>query len=190
MNFHTSHRAVVGFAFFGYLALTLLIAIVPAVSVQDTRGLPGVAARSALAEHGRAVYLREGCGYCHTQFVRDLPLDRPYGRATVAGDYANEDPPLPGTERTGPDLSNVAARQPSDTWHLLHLYNPRAVVPQSVMPGFPWYFEEKAAAAPGDLVVPVPPRFVSAQGHVIVARPEARALVAYLLSLRQPELQR
>jgi cytochrome c oxidase cbb3-type subunit 2 len=58
------------------------------------------------------------------------------------------------------------------------------------MPGFPWYFEEKAAAAPGDLVVPVPPRFVSAQGHVIVARPEARALVAYLLSLRQPELQR
>jgi cytochrome c oxidase cbb3-type subunit 2 len=106
----------------------------------------------------------------------------------VAGDYANEDPPLPGTERTGPDLSNVAARQPSDTWHLLHLYNPRAVVPQSVMPGFPWYFEEKAAALPGDVVVPVPPRFISAQGQVIVARHEARALVAYLLSLRQPEV--
>jgi len=188
MNFHTSHQAVVGFAFFGYLALTLLIAILPATSVQNTPGLPGVAARSALAEQGRAIYLREGCGYCHTQFVRDLPLDRPYGRATVAGDYANEDPPLPGTERTGPDLSNVAARQPSDTWHLLHLYNPRAVVPQSVMPGFPWYFEEKAAALPGDVVVPVPPRFVSAQGQVIVARQEARALVAYLLSLRQPEV--
>ena len=188
MSAQPGHRAVVGLAFFGYLALTLLIAILPAVSVQDTPGLPGVAARSALVEQGRAVYLREGCGYCHTQFVRDLPLDRPYGRATVAGDYANEDPPLPGTERTGPDLSNVAARQPSDTWHLLHLYNPRAVVPQSVMPGFPWYFEVKAAAAPGDVVVPVPPRFVSAQGHVIVARPEARALVAYLLSLRQPEL--
>src|SRR5262245_26564647 len=78
-------------------------------------------------------------------------------------------------ERTGPDLSNVAARQPSETWHLLHLYNPRAVVPQSVMPGFPWYFEEKAAAGPGDLVVPVPPRFVLAQGRVVVARPEARA---------------
>ena len=188
MNFHTSHQAVVGFAFFGYLALTLLIAILPAASVQGTPGLPGVAARSALAEQGRAIYLREGCGYCHTQFVRDLPLDRPYGRATVAGDYANEDPPLPGTERTGPDLSNVAARQPSDTWHLLHLYNPRAVVPQSVMPGFPWYFEEKAAAGPDDAVVPVPPRFVSAQGQVIVARQEARALVAYLLSLRQPEV--
>ena len=190
MNFHTSHRAVVGFAFVGYLALTILIAIIPAVSVQNTPGIPGAAARSALAEQGRAIYLREGCGFCHTQFLRDLPLDRPYGRATVAEDYANEDPPLPGTERTGPDLSNVAARQPSDTWHLLHLYNPRAVVPQSVMPGFPWYFEEKRAAWPCDVVVPVPPRFVSTPGAVVVARPEAHALVAYLLSLRQPELPR
>ena len=187
MSAYPGHRTVVGLAFFGYFALTVLIAILPAVSVQGTPGLPGVAARSALAEEGRATYLREGCGYCHTQFVRDLPLDRPYGRATVAGDYAREDPPLPGTERTGPDLSNVAARQPSDTWHLLHLYNPRTVVPQSVMPGFPWYFETKTAAGPDDVVVPVPPRFVSGQA-VVVARPEARALVAYLLSLRQPEV--
>jgi len=189
VSFHTSHRALVAFAFFGFLALTVLIAILPAVSVQNTPGIPGATARSELAEQGRAIYLREGCGYCHTQFVRDLPLDRPYGRATVAEDYANEDPPLPGTERTGPDLSNVAARQPSDIWHLLHLYNPRSVVPQSVMPGFPWFFEEKAAAAAGDVTVPVPPRFLSGQGQVIVARPEARALVAYLLSLRQPALQ-
>lgn len=189
MSFHTSHRAIVAFAFFSYLTLTTLIAILPAISVQGTPGIPGATPRSALAEQGRAIYLREGCGYCHTQFVRDLPLDRPYGRATVAEDYANEDPPMPGTERTGPDLSNVAARQPSDTWHLLHLYNPRIVVPQSVMPGFPWYFEEKAAAAEGDVTVPVPAGFLSANGNVVVARPEARALVAYLLSLRQPQLQ-
>jgi cytochrome c oxidase cbb3-type subunit 2 len=189
MNFHTNHRALVAFAFFSYLTLTTLIAILPAASVQNTPGLPGAAARSALAEEGRAIYLREGCGYCHTQFVRDLAMDRPYGRATVAEDYANEDPPLPGTQRTGPDLSNVAARQPSDTWHLLHLYNPRIVVPQSVMPGFPWYFEEKAAAAEGDVVVPVPQRFLSSGRSVVVARPEARALVAYLLSLRQTPIQ-
>ena len=188
MNLHTSHRALLAFAFLSYLTLTVLIAVLPAASVQHAPGVPGAPARSALADQGREIYLREGCGYCHTQFVRDLPLDRPYGRATVAEDYANEDPPLPGTQRTGPDLSNVAARQPSDTWHLLHLYNPRTVVPQSVMPGFPWYFEEKATAAEGDLVVPVPARFLSGEGHVIVARPEARALVAYLLSLRQPEL--
>ena len=188
MNLHTSHRALLAFAFLSYLTLTVLIAVLPAASVQHVPGVPGAPVRSALADQGREIYLREGCGYCHTQFVRDLPLDRPYGRATVAEDYANEDPPLAGTQRTGPDLSNVAARQPSDTWHLLHLYNPRTVVPQSVMPGFPWYFEEKATAAEGDLVVPVPTRFLSGEGHVIVARPEARALVAYLLSLRQPEL--
>jgi cytochrome c oxidase cbb3-type subunit 2 len=58
------------------------------------------------------------------------------------------------------------------------------------MPGFPWYFEEKAAAAADDIVVPVPARFVPTQGRVVVARQEARALVAYLLSLRQPEVQR
>jgi len=188
VNLHTSHRGIVAFAFFSYLTLTTLIAILPAASIQGTPGIPGAATRSALADQGREIYMREGCGYCQTQFVRDLPLDRPYGRATVAEDYATEDPPLAGSERTGPDLSNVAARQPSDTWHMLHLYNPRSVVPQSVMPGFPWYFEEKTTAAEGDLVVPVPSRFVSTPGRVVVARPEARALVAYLLSLRQSEL--
>ena len=188
MNFHTSHRAVVGFAFFGYLALTLLIAILPAASVQDTPGLPGVAARSAPAEQGRAIYLREGCGYCHTQFVRDLPLDRPYGRGPWRRTTPTSIRPSPVRSARAPTSPTWLARQPSDTWHLLHLYNPRAVVPQSVMPGFPWYFEVKAAAAPGDVVVPVPPRFVSAQGQVIVARQESLALVAYLLSLRQPEV--
>jgi len=64
VNFHTDHRAVVGFAFFGYLALTLLIGIIPAVSVQDTPGNSWCCGRSALAEQGRAIYLREGCGFC------------------------------------------------------------------------------------------------------------------------------
>ena len=110
--------------------------------------LPAEAHARAIADaaRGRALYLVEGCGFCHTQFVRDLPMDRPYGRPALAEDYALEDPPLLGTQRTGPDLSNVAARQPSDTWHLLHLYNPRIVVPQSVMPGYPWYFEIKDGA--------------------------------------------
>lgn len=188
MSFHTSHRLLVAFAFFGYAALTYLIAIGPAFELQRTEPLPGAPAHSAEAERGRALYLAEGCGFCHTQFVRDLPMDRPYGRPSLAEDYALEDPPLLGTQRTGPDLSNVAARQPSDAWHLLHLYNPRAVVPQSVMPGYPWYFEAKEEAAPGDVVVPVPEAFRPAAGAVVVARPEARDLVAYLLSLRQPDV--
>ena len=185
MNLHTNHRLLVAFAFFGYLALTYLIAIGPAFDVQETKPLPGAQTLSAEAARGRALYLAEGCGFCHTQFVRDLPMDRPYGRPALAEDYALEDPPLLGTQRTGPDLSNVGVRQPSDAWHLLHLYNPRIVVPQSVMPGYPWYFEVKPAAAPDDLVVPVPDAFLPESGHVVVAKHEARALVAYLLALRQ-----
>jgi len=188
MNFHTSHRLLVAFAFFGYAALTYLIAIGPAFEVQTTTPLPGAPTLSEDAARGRAVYLAEGCGFCHSQFLRDLPMDRPYGRPSLAEDYARENPPLLGTQRTGPDLSNVAARQPSDAWHLLHLYNPRAVVPQSVMPGYPWYFELKDKAEAGDVVVPVPPALLPTPGRVVVANREALHLVAYLLSLRQVDV--
>jgi cytochrome c oxidase cbb3-type subunit 2 len=189
VSFHTNHRLLVAASFLGYLALTYLIAIRPAIDVQRTPPLSGAPARTADAARGRELYLAEGCGFCHTQFVRDLPMDRPYGRPSLAEDYALEDPPLLGTERTGPDLSNVGARQPSDTWHLIHLYNPRAVVPQSVMPGFPWYFEIKERAEQGEVVVPVPDAFLPRPGVVVVAKPEARGLVAYLLSLHQVELR-
>jgi cytochrome c oxidase cbb3-type subunit 2 len=188
MNLHTNHRLLVAFAFVGYLGLTFAIAIGPALSVQDTLPLPGAAARSERAELGRTLYLKEGCGYCHTQFVRNLPMDRPYGRPSLAEDYALEDPPLLGTQRTGPDLSNVGVRQPSDAWHLIHLYNPRAVVPRSAMPGYPWYFEERPQAEEDDVVVPVPARFMRRSGSVLVAKEEALAMVEYLLSLRQPDL--
>ncbi len=187
MSFHTNHRLLVAVAFFGYLFLTVVIAIAPAYDIQKTPPLPGTAPRSPEAERGRELYLAEGCGFCHTQFLRDLPMDRRYGRPAVAEDYAREDPPLLGTQRTGPDLSNVAARQPSDIWHLIHLYAPRAVVPGSVMPGYPWYFELVDEAEADADVVPVPEGFAP-EGRAVVATREARDLVAYLLSLRQPEL--
>ncbi len=188
MNFHTNHRLLVAFAFFGYLALTYLIAIGPAFDVQETAALPGAMPLAPDAARGRELYLAEGCGFCHTQFLRDLPMDRPYGRPALAEDYALENPPLLGTQRTGPDLSNVGVRQPSDAWHLLHLYNPRTVVPQSVMPGYAWYFEVKASADAGDVVVPVPDAFLPKAGHVVVAKREARDLIAYLLALRQVDV--
>ena len=131
--------------------------------------------------------MREGCGFCHTQFVRDLPMDRPYGRPSRPGDYALEDPPMLGTQRTGPDLADVGTRQPSEAWHLIHLYDPRAVVPQSVMPAYRWYFVEKDQAGPGDVVVPVPAGSAP-RGKVIVAGPDAKALVRYLLSLKQAKV--
>jgi cytochrome c oxidase cbb3-type subunit 2 len=119
--------------------------------------------------------------------VRDLPMDRPYGRPSRAGDYALEYPPMLGTQRTGPDLADVGSRQPSETWHLIHLYDPRAVVPQSVMPAYRWYFIEKDKAGAGDVVVPVPAD-LAPRGKVIVTGPDAKALVSYLLSLKQSKV--
>jgi cytochrome c oxidase cbb3-type subunit 2 len=85
--------------------------------------------------------------------------------------------------RTGPDLLNIGARQPSRDWHLGHLYAPRAYTPGSIMPGYPYLFEvRQGEARPGEVVVNVPPAF-SKPGQVVVAKPEALALVEYLLSL-------
>jgi cytochrome c oxidase cbb3-type subunit 2 len=120
--------------------------------------------------------------------VRPLFVDAAYGRASEAADYAQAAPPLLGTERIGPDLSNVGIRQPSATWNLLHLFNPRSVVPESVMPGFPWYFEivdrQGVPDGVGDYVLAPPAPFLPA-GKVALPRREALDLVAYLQSLRQ-----
>jgi len=184
---HTDHRAIVAVAAIVFFVLTLVMAVLPGLREQAVSATPGITPRSAEAERGRQVYLREGCGFCHTQFVCDLPMDRPFGRPSRPGDYVGEHPPMLGTQRTGPDLANVGSRQPSEAWHLIHLYDPRAVVPQSVMPAYRWYFVEKDQAGPGDVVVPVPAGRAPS-GKVIVAGPEASALARYLLSLKQPKV--
>ena len=184
---HTDHRAIVTAAATVFFVLTLVMAVLPGLREQALSAPDGITSRGAEAERGRQVYMREGCGFCHTQFVRDLPMDQPYGRPSRAGDYALEDPPMLGTERTGPDLADVGSRQPSETWHLIHLYDPRAVVPQSVMPAYRWYFVENDQAGPGDVVAPVPASH-ALPGKVVVAGPDATALVSYLRSLRQAKV--
>lgn len=82
---------------------------------------------------GRNIYRREGCFYCHTQFVRYQ--DREAGEMVQAGDYLYEAPHVLGTERTGPDLSNVGGKYP-DEWHHAHHFNPRKVKPGSIMPSY------------------------------------------------------
>ncbi|MGH8602705.1 MAG: cbb3-type cytochrome c oxidase subunit II, partial [Gammaproteobacteria bacterium] len=104
-------------------------------------------------------------------------------------EYALEDPPLLGTQRTGPDLANVGVRQPSEVWNLMHLYNPRSVVPHSAMPAYPWYFEARPKAGPADIVVPARKPFVP-EGTVIVAKPDAIAIVRYLQALKQVEVSK
>jgi cytochrome c oxidase cbb3-type subunit 2 len=84
-------------------------------------------------------------------------------------------------------LSNIGARQPSDVWHSIHLYEPRALVHASIMPAYPWLFVVKAKADAGEVVVNVPPEYVP-QGKVIVATREEQDLVAYLKSLKQPPI--
>jgi cytochrome c oxidase cbb3-type subunit 2 len=145
--------------------------------------------RDESIQRGKRVYLAEGCGYCHSQFVRATFVDAPYGRAHTAADYAGQRPLVPGTQRTGPDLSDVGTRQPSWMWNFMHLYNPRSMVPESIMPSFPWMFEvmtPDAAAdhAFGHYAAAFPDPFLK-EGHVAVPRQEAVDLVAYLRSLRQ-----
>ena len=189
MSLHTNHNALIGLSAGIFLFLSVFIAVLPAYEAEKTPPTPGIKPLSVEATLGRQLYLKEGCTTCHTQFVRDLPVDAPYGRGSVAGDYAFEVPPLLGTQRTGPDLANVGIRQPSEVWNLIHLYNPRAVVPTSVMPGYPWYFEHKDEAEEGDVTVPIPDGFKPAD-QIVVAKPEAMQLVRYLQTLRQQELER
>lgn len=187
MNFHVDHRLLYGTAFGGFVLLTLIIAIFPAFRSIAVEPTPGLEPLKPLEAQGREIYVSEGCSYCHTQQLRPVPPDRPYGRPAAAGDYAYSTPQLLGTARTGPDLSDIGNRQSDATWHLIHLYQPRTVVKESVMPAYPWYFELKDRAEPGDTVVPVPPPF-ALEGKVVVARRDALALLAYLQSLKQPKL--
>lgn len=186
-DFHRNHFLLYNMAFWGFVGLSLLIGVGPAIQTQQVPPTPGLQPLTPAGARGRAIYVSEGCSYCHTQQLRPLPGDRPFGRPSAAGDFVYSTPQLLGTERTGPDLANIGNRQPDETWHLLHLYNPRIVVRQSVMPGFHWYFQVKDRAEPGDIVVPVPEPYAPA-GKVIVAARQALDLVTYLQSLKQPKL--
>ena len=146
---------------------------------------------SALAQRGREVYAANGCLYCHSQQVRPKDqgsdLDRGWGRRpTVARDYIYDRPVFLGTMRTGPDLINIGMRQPSAKWHHLHLYAPRAMSPGSIMPNFRHlYILQKIAGkgSPDALEFPPGKGPVIKPGYEIVPSEDARALVAYLLSM-------
>src|SRR5215469_15990106 len=169
------------------IVLGTLMGVLPGMALSPIPPGPGVQPLSALQQQGRGVYVREGCAYCHTQQVRPLPSDRPFGRPSAPGDFAYQTPELLGAHRTGPDLTNIGARQVSATWQYIHLFDPRIVVPRSVMPSYPWLFTvQKGATNPAD-VVPLPPG-VGPQGRTVVPGADAVALVAYLLALKQAPL--
>lgn len=170
-----------------YACLAVMMGVLPGIELSATPPGPGVVPLTPLQAEGRDVYVANGCSYCHTQQVRPLGQDRIFGRPSAPGDFAYQTPELLGSQRTGPDLTNVGARQSSALWQYIHLYNPRAVVPESVMPAFDWMFDVVDHPREGTTPIPLPAAYAPAKG-VVVPGHRAEALVAYLLALRQPPL--
>ena len=103
-----------------------------------TEPVAGLKPYTALQLEGRDLYIREGCVGCHSQMIRPFRAETErYGHYSVAGEFIYDRPFLWGSKRTGPDLHRVGGRY-SDDWHRVHLINPRDVVPESIMPSYPW----------------------------------------------------
>lgn len=124
-----------------------LVEIVPLFFIKDTtEPVAGVKPYSALRLEGRDVYIREGCYNCHSQMIRPFRAETErYGHYSVAGESVYDHPFQWGSKRTGPDLARVGGRY-SDDWQRVHLINPRDVVPESNMPGYPWLATNKIDA--------------------------------------------
>ena len=125
-----------------------LVQIVPLFFQQSTtEAVDGLEPYTPLRLAGRDVYVREGCYLCHSQMIRPFRAETErYGHYSVAGEFVYDRPFQWGSKRTGPDLARVGKRY-SDEWHRVHLINPRDVVPESIMPGYPWLAETPADAS-------------------------------------------
>ena len=114
-----------------------------------TEPVAGLEPYTALQLSGRDIYIREGCVGCHSQMIRPFRAETErYGHYSVAGEFVYDRPFLWGSKRTGPDLHRVGGRY-SDEWHRVHMINPRDVVPESIMPSYPWL--ETNALDSGDI---------------------------------------
>jgi len=152
---------------------------------------PGIEPYAALRLAGRDVYIREGCYNCHSQMIRPFRSETErYGPYSLAGESVYDHPFQFGSKRTGPDLARVGGRY-SDEWHRVHFNNPRDVVPESNMPGYPWL----ARNAVDGVLVEKKMRTLAKLGHpyteedftgaagAVAGKTELEALIAYLQGL-------
>lgn len=156
-----------------------------------TKPIEGLRTYTALELEGRDIYIREGCHVCHTQMIRPFRAETErYGHFSTANEFVYEHPFLWGSKRTGPDLARVGGRY-SDDWHRAHLYNPRDVVPESIMPSYPWLFEDKLTGrdtakkmeALRAVGVPYSDEQILTAREDVAGRYEIDSVVAYLQAL-------
>lgn len=166
-----------------------LVEIVPLFFQKSTtEPITGLKPYTALQQAGRDVYIREGCYNCHSQMIRPFRAETlRYGHYSVAGEFVYDHPFQWGSKRTGPDLARVGGKY-SDDWHRIHLNNPRDLVPESIMPMYPWL--EQAKVNPAEMVphlkalravgVPYTDDQIAGAAAEVEGKTEMDALVAYL----------
>jgi cytochrome c oxidase cbb3-type subunit 2 len=169
-----------------------LVEILPLI-FQDQVRTPaaGIEPYPPLQLAGRDIYVREGCYNCHSQMIRPFRSETErYGPYSVAGESVYDRPFQWGSKRTGPDLARVGGRY-SDDWHVIHLINPRDVVPESNMPGYPWLLEgtvdgaliQKKMTVLQTLGDPYTDAQIAAAADAVNGKTEMEALIAYLQGL-------
>jgi len=169
-----------------------LVEIVPLFFQRSTtEPVSGLKPYTALQLTGRDIYVREGCYNCHSQMVRPFRAETErYGHYSVAGEFVYDHPFQWGSKRTGPDLARVGGRY-SDDWHRLHLHQPRDVVPESNMPGYPWLEQTPADSSSIEakmralrvIGVPYTDEDIGKAREELKEKTEADALIAYLQNL-------
>jgi len=170
----------------------LLAEIVPLFFMKSTtEPHPNLKPYTALQLAGRDVYIREGCYLCHSQMIRPFRAETErYGHYSLASEFVYDHPFQWGSKRTGPDLHRVGGRY-SDEWHRIHLINPRDVVPESIMPGYPWLNDTPADASDirkkmsvmRTLGVPYTDEEIENAPDQLQGKSEMDAIIAYLQNL-------
>lgn len=202
VDLHKALERNIGLLIFGILFVSSiggLVQVLPSL-FEDSLETPLENARpyTPLQLIGRDIYIRENCAACHSQQIRPLMAEvKRYGPYSRAGEFVYDRPFLWGSKRTGPDLHRVGGKY-SDAWHRVHFANPRVVVPESIMPAYPW-LEARAANADGDIGERL--RALRRVGHPydeetienaedsLVGQSELDALIAYIqvLGVTRPE---